>query len=775
MLSDENEALCGRDQAIAGLRFVLEPTEVLEVLQTGGLASAQAVRLDYLRYKPARRCIGLFNIDWCDSHKNLPTILVATAMTKDSWEKFRETRAAKAIEQGAILVPEKRLALEWFPNDHGLKNAAKVMSLSSRPKVLRRILQVEQPDAIELNTLAYKPARRHVASGVSQGKILFTLKTYTQRGYVDADWRIRLAMESGLSNGQVLGSSSHYSSIATSWIDGRTLAQWMLSPHCSMATLAKVGYALADWHSRGQQIVSRMPATGNQEADTTSLLELADDIGVLAPALAIRAKLLAQQLSAALSELPQANDLVHGDFYAKQVILDPSTEQVRFIDFDQLRLGDRYEDIANFVAKNYWQVIHEGLDEQKCAGANQQFLEGYASYFGPLDNFRLRLYVSIAILRCAPHAFRRALPDWTHHIERLLSLAEKWLNSNSPNHHHFPTPTARCLDAFLDLAQINTTWTNESSEIASPLNASTVTAAKLVRHKPQRRLLVEYTVQLPGAINSSLRVLGKARLSKGIDVRTPQLHRMLLSYDWKDSELRIPHVYGLLPCLSMWLQEYVAVEPIFPNRPLTDHIDVREAHARVGRAIADFHLAQVTIDRSYGVSEELKKLQELFADLSRARPELSDRLHDVEHHCQRLAASLPKSQMVPIHRDFYFDQVLVSGKHVYLLDLDLAAMGPAELDVGNYLAHLDEYAMRQPHSATSCHKLAEAFLSGYIARSSSVCMPAIATWRHLSLARHIALSARITGRSHTTLPLLDSMSCDARLAQASLDSHLVLH
>ena len=614
MLSAENSALCHRDQAIAGLGFVLQPAEVLEALQSRGLTDTQAARLDYLRYKPARRCIGLIEIGWSNPSSDRPTILVATAMTKDSWAKFNEVRAAAAIEQGAILLPEKRLALEWFPNDHGLKNAAKVISLASRPKVLRRILQVDQLQAIELKTLAYKPARRHVASGVLQGQTLFTLKTYTHRGYADADWRTRLAVESGLSNCQVLGSSSHYASIATSWINGRTLSQWMLSPHCSLATLEKVGLELADWHKRGQQIVSRMPTASNQESDDTSMLELAGDIAVLAPSLAVRAKSLAEQLTLSLSELEQANDLVHGDFYAKQVILD-ACDRVQFIDFDQLRLGDRYEDIANFVAKNHWQVIHEGLDEHVCEAANQRFLDGYASQFGPLDHDRLRLYVSAAILRCAPHAFRRALPDWTNQIELILELAERWLTKSSLVARDFPIQTDHSLSAFLDISQVNEAWTHGSSAIVSPLSASTVTAAKLIRHKPQRRLLVEYTLTQPGQANAFTRVLGKARLSKGIDARTPQLHQQLLSYDWGDSEVRIPQVYGMMPSLRMWLQELVEGERIYPNAPLNSLADASVDHVRVGGSLADFHQAKIRINRTYSVTNEVEKLGELFADL----------------------------------------------------------------------------------------------------------------------------------------------------------------
>lgn len=760
MLSAENQALCQRDRAIAGLEAILQPDAVLKVFQTQGLTHAHAARLDYLRYKPSRRCIGLFEIGWSSSNSNMPTILVATAMTKTSWEKFIETRAAKAIEQGAMLLPEQRLALEWFPNDHGLKNAAKIMSLASRPKVLRRILQVAQLESVELNTLSYKPARRHVASCFLQGKQRITLKTYTSRGFADADWRIRLAIESGLSNCQVLGSSSHYSSIATSWIEGRTLSQWMLSAKDSLSTLSKVGAELAAWHARGQGYIAKMPATNNLDRENVSLMELADDIAVLAPSLAVRAWSLAKRLTADLSAQPKANDLIHGDFYAKQVILDPSSDRVHFIDFDQLRLGDRYEDIANFVAKNYWQVIHEGLNEPNCESANQQFLEGYTSQFGPLDRDRLRLHVSIALFRCAPHAFRRVLPNWTNRIESLLEHAERWLTTTSMFEKHLPTRGSHNSERYLDISQVNAAWTDRSADIAVSLKASTITSAKLLRLKPGRRLLVEYKLTKPNEADLSIRVLGKARLAKGIDTQTPQLHKQLLNYNWGDSELKVPMALGLLPTLSMWLQECVEGDRIYPSAPLKRVAKIsahyaNEDHARVGRALADFHSSRIHIDRSYSVTNEVEKLSELFADLVNSQPELKESLVKVEGDCRRIAESLPSSKSVPIHRDFYFDQVLVSRKHVYLLDLDMAAMGPPELDVGNYLAHLDEYSIRFPSEEASCQKAAEAFLERYLERSTSACIRSVRIWRHLSLARHIALSARIDGRSHTTLPLIE--------------------
>ena len=45
--------------------------------------------------------------------------------------------------------------------------------------------------------------------------------------------------------------------------------------------------------------------------------------------------------------------------------------------------------------------------------------------------------------------------------------------------------------------------------------------------------------------------------------------------------------------------------------------------------------------------------------------------------------------LVPSHRDFYDKQILVDEDRCTLLDLEVASRAEAELDVGNFLAHLE--------------------------------------------------------------------------------------
>jgi Ser/Thr protein kinase RdoA (MazF antagonist) len=79
-----------------------------------------------------------------------------------------------------------------------------------------------------------------------------------------------------------------------------------------------------------------------------------------------------------------------------------------------------------------------------------------------------------------------------------------------------------------------------------------------------------------------------------------------------------------------------------------------------------------------------------------------------------VAAELPalREEWTPVtvvHRDLYEEQVLL-GERVGLIDLDDAALGPPELDVGNLLAHLDLLELRTGHTL---ERGKDAFLDGY--------------------------------------------------------------
>jgi aminoglycoside phosphotransferase (APT) family kinase protein len=84
-----------------------------------------------------------------------------------------------------------------------------------------------------------------------------------------------------------------------------------------------------------------------------------------------------------------------------------------------------------------------------------------------------------------------------------------------------------------------------------------------------------------------------------------------------------------------------------------------------------------------------------------------------------------------VHRDLYEEQVLVA-ELIGLIDLDDAALGPPELDVGNLVAHVDLLALRTRLDLTAG---TDALLEGYRRTGPALEAPLLARCRALTLLR----------------------------------------
>jgi aminoglycoside phosphotransferase (APT) family kinase protein len=167
---------------------------------------------------------------------------------------------------------------------------------------------------------------------------------------------------------------------------------------------------------------------------THDLHELAHYISLICPQLAKLATLVVNQTMTRLSSLRPTFGMIHGDFYGKQVLVQDS--QIRFIDFDQAGIGDRYQDIANFIAKLYWRAMQ--LSDvaftdaaERAAELADSFLAGVITGFPSLNVAACKAHLAAALIRCATHPFRRARNNWAAETELLLKLAHSKLNSHA--------------------------------------------------------------------------------------------------------------------------------------------------------------------------------------------------------------------------------------------------------------------------------------------------------------------------------------------------------
>jgi hypothetical protein len=285
-------------------------------------------------------------------------------------------------------------------------------------------------------------------------------------------------------------------------------------------------------------------------------------------------------------------------------------------------------------------------------------------------------------------------------------------------------------------------------------------AARILRHKPGRRCLVEYELVSPVTAAEPVFVLGKVR-ARGADLRTYGLARRLVERGFGPESadgVSVPEPLGAVPELGLWLQARV------PGRPARVALPGRDGTGLavlVADALEKLHRAPVRPARRHTTDDEIAILRERLGEIARERPEWVARLDRVAEACARVAGALGAAAPALLHRDFHPDQVLVDGDRLHLVDLDLCAAGDPALDVGNFVGHLIEQALREHGDPRALDAPAAAMVERYAVRAGSAGSAAVTVWTTLTLARLVGLSARFRERRATAPVLLDL--CERRL------------
>jgi hypothetical protein len=189
------------------------------------------------------------------------------------------------------------------------------------------------------------------------------------------------------------------------------------------------------------------------------------------------------------------------------------------------------------------------------------------------------------------------------------------------------------------------------------------------------------------------------------------------------AEPMVPRVLLCDPARRMVALSYV------PGTPLSRAVQAHdgEACARAGLALGAWHAFwSRRAPRSMKRHTNARELEVIDARADALAARTAER-------ARRLARRLMPVWSCPtvVHRDLYEDQILV-GERVGLIDLDDAALGPPELDVGNLLAHLELRALREGNGASGA---GTPLLEGYAASGAALNPLLLDRCRRLSLLR----------------------------------------
>jgi Ser/Thr protein kinase RdoA (MazF antagonist) len=287
---------------------------------------------------------------------------------------------------------------------------------------------------------------------------------------------------------------------------------------------------------------------------------------------------------------------------------------------------------------------------------------------------------------------------------------------------------------------------------------------KTIHHKPRQRCVIAYDFRVidESGIQTNCRVLGKARRKPmKLSAYDIQLRISALTANHSKTPLRVAQPLGIVSSWNLWLQEYLegqrADELIAPGEYLI-------VSARIGEALGHLHSLALTTDSVHSFDDELAILRH---SLQAVQILDIERIENLIGDCQRLLKSIPVTCLTGIHRDFYPAQVIYKDNEpVGIVDFDLFSWGAAAIDVGNFVAHLKETALRSfgSHSALEDHETE--FVNAYLRVNPDVSRESIDVLTVVSLARHVAISQRIPQREVWTQPILSL--CEQLMEQVAV-------
>ena len=766
MLSSPDADFVQREPALPGLRTLLDPDAIVRAAVAAGITQHLGeARPVYMRYKPGTSCL----VGYSSAEKQEPTLFYATAFQPNSAKlaKAAERKRAKWLDGGGRYVIDP-LAIELciFPNDDHLPVLIDLLSPEKGAAFIRdRIGQPLFLPPAEVRVLAYKPERRCTLAVFSEGRPGSIAKAYSSGAYAGARERAaalptlpRLGMQ------RLLSADDKKRLLFFEWLNGRSLGEAILLGEAADVDVRVTGSGLAELH------LAPAPALPARTSAQRRLLdELVSTLRVIYPNVSNAAASVAARATSLLLLDDSAPVFIHGDFYAQQVLLHEN--EISLIDLDEAATGSAAFDLGNFIAHLELDAACGKLSRESVATQSQNFLDGY-EFRRALPPARvIAAHTAASLLALAHQPFRRHLPDWQRVTAAIVARAGEILDvvagqtgfarskRYSPRKMDDAMPW---LSDALDPAIARETLDRRVEWEGQSAHVSKVRSAKLVRHKPGRRCVIAYDLEVERNGSTFCETLiGKSR-ARGIDRATYEILRALRESGFSESDsdgIAVPEPRGKVSQFNMWLSSKAG------GVPATSFVfgsNATQFAERVADAAHKLHASSVTPDRVHAMTDELRILEQRLHDASQRRPDLAERIEDLGIACRRLATGVVSDEISPIHRDFYGDQLLMDGDRTWILDLDLFCMGDPALDIGNFLGHVTEIALRTLGDPTAGVAFERALLDRYSHLAGDSIVERAEMFRTLTLARQVWVSTEKPERSTVTEPLLEL--CEARVS-----------
>ena len=784
MLTANLKDIVRREKNILGLSTLLDTQAFVKIIQP--LFPEKILEkplLKYIRYKPGMNCLTLY-----DLKVNGKKQIYAKAFGHDNKIKIQKSKERATIngdfDFGRIFFEDRGIMVGLFPNDNKI-NSLKLLDNGKNQKDLFRKLFPHKSELWKgkVQTLNYKPERRYSGVITTKSGSQAIVKFYDKSGFLKAKNNTRIfKSKKNLRISQCLGHSNKQMVLGFEWINGKDLGELLLeNPKFAKKAVANTGKALAELHSRKIKNLDKL----NSDDELSNFSRQGDLIKHICPHLKNQFREIGKHLQSFLYSSMSVTNPIHGDFNPSQVIVDVDGN-VTLLDFDRAALGDPRLDLGSFIASLYYQLLFRKISTPQFQKLKDAFLNAYLAKTEQIFP-DLEMFIAAGLFKIANHPFRLNQPNWVIQTEQILNMIEKIIGKDKSRDlsitiapsikrkgkkfTEINTQNSLGIIDDANLPYLQTAMNGDKVEpylnnlFQSKLGTNTrvnLRSIKKIRHKQGKRCLIEYELDLERK-NISYKIitlLGKMH-RKGLDKTAFRMQNSLqkTGFDSKSSDkISSPKAIGIIPEMDMWLQKKIDGIPVIN---LLVKKDGDKIARRIAEAIHKVHLANIPTKRHHTVKKELLILNERLIETARLNPLLSTRLNQVFDECKELVKYLPHTDSVGIHRDFYHDQVLMSGHRIFLLDFDLYCMGDPSLDIGNFVGHIQEFSLRKFGNPNELSKQENALTARFLELSGEFRRTSVEIYTTLTLVRHISISQQFSDRRKFTKKILSL--CEKRL------------
>lgn len=440
-----------RDPDLPGLPLLLDEqalTARLRLLAPD--AGIRAVRVQYLRYKPARNCLARILVQQ-ENGQDVPGYVHLFSAHSPDWD-WQCRRIGKRFRAGPGLSAhadaESRLQFAHVEHDrrisamHALLREATgagpawqmpalrepgqdhLMPLRLSPALCALGAETGWPQApvLPCRLLRYKPERRFVGQLLRpDGTPAALIRACTPDDFAATQHGALIAATLG--GQRLLCSDTTHHLVASRWLEGHSLDPAGAGRFPDESTLTQAAATVRRLHQAGPP--GPLPAwLPRHHADAIG--RAADASSLLCPALHAGVQALRQQLDAAHREddAGRRAALIHGDLSLEQIIRSPDGE-LHLIDWDNAACGDPLGDLGSLLAR----LIMQSLDMPALLRPDPLQLvdvlaTGYDAGLSASARQRIGLYTAGHLMRLMPEGFRVRRADWPAQMHALLRTAQ---------------------------------------------------------------------------------------------------------------------------------------------------------------------------------------------------------------------------------------------------------------------------------------------------------------------------------------------------------------